>query len=54
MHSNGGKLILTGDFIARTGNLIDYIDIIDDNEQVPPRFNKDSKINTNGRLVIDL
>ena len=34
--------------------MIDYIAINDEDEQVPPRFNKDSKINTNGRLLIDL
>ena len=50
----GSKLILLGDFNARTGNLIDYIDINDEDEQVTPRFNKDSKINTIGRLLIDL
>ena len=43
-----------GDFNARTGTLIDYIDINDEDEQVPPRFNKDSKINTKGRLLKDL
>ena len=49
----GTNLILMGDFIARDGNLIDYIDIYDEDEQLPPRFNKDSKIITNGRLLID-
>ena len=50
----GSKLILMGDFNARTGNLIDYIDIYDEEEQVPPRLNRDLKVNTNGRLLIDL
>ena len=43
-----------GDLNARTGNLIDIIDIYDEDDQVPPRFNKDSKITSNGRLLIDL
>ena len=43
-----------GDFNARTGNLIDYIDIYDEDEQKPPRLNGDLKVNTNGRLLIDL
>ena len=47
------KLLLMGYFIARTGNLIDYIVINDEDEQVPPRFNKDSRIITNGKLLID-
>ena len=34
--------------------MIDYIAINDEDEQVPPRFNTDSKINTKGRLLIDL
>ena len=52
--NRGKKLILMGDFNFRTGNLIDYIDIYDEDEQIPPRLNGDSKVNTNGRLLIDL
>ena len=50
----GSKLILMGDFIARTGNLIDYLDIYDKDEQVPPRIDRDVEVNTNNRLLIDL
>ena len=50
----GSKLILMGDFKARTGNLIDYIDIYDEDEQVPSSINRYLKVITNGRLLIDL
>ena len=42
-----------GNFIARTGILIDYSDIYDTDEQVSQIFNKDLKI-TNGRLLINV
>ena len=43
-----------GDFNDHTDNLIDYVDINDEDERVPQRFNKDSKNITNGGLLIDL
>ena len=40
--------------MSHSGTLVDYIDINDEDEQVPPRFNKDSKVITNGRLPVGL
>ena len=48
------EMVVMGDFNARTGNMQDYIDI--DGEELEPseRTSKDSKINTNGRSLIDV
>ena len=43
-----------GDFIARNGNMIDYIDNYDEDKHPPPRFKKNLKINTKQKLLIDL
>ena len=43
-----------GDFNARTGLLDDCIQLDGEINYVVPRANKDTKINTNGRLLIDL
>ena len=43
-----------GDFNARTGRLDDSIQLDGEINHTEPRANKDEKINTNGRLLVDL
>ena len=43
-----------GDFNARTGKLDDYVELDEGVSEVPGRSNRDEKVNTNGRMLIDL
>ena len=48
------EMVVMGDFNARTGTMQDYIDIDGEDRQPSERTNKDSKVNTNGRALIDV
>ena len=54
MKTSSTKTIMMGDFKARTGEINDYIDFDDNEDILPPRKNKDKKVNTNGRLMTDI
>ena len=47
-------MVVMGDFNARTGTVQDCIDIDSEGLEASERTNKDSKINTNGRSLIDV
>ena len=42
-----------GDFIARTGNLTDSIELDGESMKMSTRHNKGDRIHTNGRMLID-
>ena len=46
-------ILIMGDFNARTGNLIDSIELDGESINVLTRHNKDDKVNTNGRMLTD-
>ena len=46
--------MLLGDFNAPTGTLDDCFQLDSQMNQIESRDNKDTKINTNGRLLVDL
>lgn len=50
------NVLLMGDFNARTGTMCDYVDFthLASSDLTPPRNNKDARINTNGRQLVDL
>ena len=48
------SIILMGDFNARTGRLDDNLQLEGETNHLDRRANKDAKINTNGRLLVDL
>ena len=47
-------ILLMGDFNARRGKLDDYVELDEGVSEVPRRSNRDEKVNTNGRMLIDL
>ena len=44
------RIIMVGDFNARTGSLKD---VIDDRENIPDRYNMDTRINTYGKRLVE-
>ena len=56
-HATSGKVILCGDFNARTGHLEDFIEDANTYGTEPvtiARFNKDNKVNSFGKLLVDI
>ena len=48
------NILIRGDFNAQTGNLVDCLLLDDEINNIEARANRDTKINANGRLLIDL
>jgi hypothetical protein len=55
-HMYSDNVLVMGDFNARTGVLGDYVDAMHlaNNDMSPSRWNMDTRINTNGRQLVDL